>query len=119
MKLNEHMYNINWVKEWPIILNSNLLRVKNLEYKTPMTKTLKLKVTHSLETDKCLSSFSQSASDHKNEASGANIHKDEASSTNFHINETSNTNIYNNESTIHFPEMGEEMMQKFIGSLQV
>ena len=61
----EPMYNLIWEKEWPVILDSNLLKVKNLIYKTPMTKTLKLKVTHSLETNKCLSSFSQSASDHK------------------------------------------------------
>ena len=62
-----------------------------------MTKTLKLKVTHSLKTDKSLSSFCQSTNDYKNEESSTNIHKDQSSSTDFHINETSHNDIYNSE----------------------
>ena len=87
------MYHINWEKEWPVILNSNSLRVQKLDYNTPITKTLKLKITHSLKTDK--SQSSQSTTDFTE--SGTNIHNVQSSSTDFLTNEKSRKDIYNSK----------------------
>ena len=89
------MYHINWEKEWPVILNSNLLRVQKLDYNTPITKTLKLQIKHSLNTDK--SQSSQSTTDFTNKESGTNIHKVQSSSTDFLTNEKSRKDIYNSK----------------------
>ena len=48
------LYRINWENEWPLILNSNLLQVQKIDYKTPINKTLKLHINHSLNTEKSL-----------------------------------------------------------------
>ena len=62
------LYRINWENEWPLILNSNLLQVQKIDYKTPINKTLKLHINHSLNTEKSLKR--QSTSDFTSLESG-------------------------------------------------
>ena len=45
------LYHITWGDRWPVVKDSNLLRVQKLDYNTPIiTNTLKLQIKHSLNT---------------------------------------------------------------------
>ena len=52
----EPMYSVKWENNWPILINSNLLQIKNIEYtRQSLNKnTIKLKAVHSLVHEKSL-----------------------------------------------------------------
>ena len=58
------LYRIDWGNNWPLILNSNLLQVQKIDYKTAINKTLKLHINHTLSTEKSLKSL-ESGTTHK------------------------------------------------------
>lgn len=59
------LYSINWTNDWPCIVNSNLLRIKNFDYKTAINKKIKLQINHTLSTENRSKSLEPSTSSHK------------------------------------------------------